>query len=67
MESKKDSVREETSAVSGTMKISVQNRNQKPLHLLNHRHKEVEVHRGKITSAAGAHLGSPIDNRAETT
>ena len=29
----KDSVREETSVVSGTTKVSVQNRYQKPLHL----------------------------------
>ena len=43
----KDSVREETSAVSGTMKMCVQNRHPKPLHLLNHRHKEAEVRRGK--------------------
>ena len=51
-ESKKDSVREETSAVSGTMKISEQSRHQKPLHPPNHQHKEVEVHRGKRTSEA---------------
>ena len=38
----KDSDREETSVVSGTMKISVQNRLQKSLHPLNHQHKEVE-------------------------
>ena len=50
----KDSVREETSVVSGTMKISVQNLHQKTLHPLNHQHKEVEVHRGKRTSEAGA-------------
>ena len=36
-----DSVRDETSEVS-----SVQSRHQTPLHLLNHQHKEVEVHRG---------------------
>ena len=41
------SVREETSAVSGTMKITVQNRHQEKLHLLNHQHKEVEVRREK--------------------
>ena len=29
----KDGVREETSVVSGTMKISMRNRHQKPLHL----------------------------------
>ena len=52
----KDSVREETSVVSGTMKISVQNRRQKPLHPLN-QHKEVEVHRRERTSeAAPNHL-----------
>ena len=39
----KDSVREETSVVSDTMWISVQNRHQKPLHPRNHQHKEVEV------------------------
>ena len=43
----KDSVREERCVVSGTTKISVQNRHQKPLHPLNHQHKEVEVLRGK--------------------
>ena len=30
---RKDSVREDTNVVSGTMKISVQNRHQKPLYL----------------------------------
>ena len=35
----KGSVREETSVVSGTTKISVQNRHQKPLHPLSHQHK----------------------------
>ena len=39
----------ETSVVSGTMKIGVQNRHQKPLRLLNHQHEEVELHRGKKT------------------
>ena len=63
----KDSVREETSVVSGTMKISVQSRHQKPLHPLNHQHKEVEVHREKGTSEAGVHLGSSIDSRAKTS
>ena len=48
----KDSVREETSLVSGTMKISVQNRHPKPLHPLNYQHKEVEVRRGKKNSEA---------------
>ena len=41
-----DSVREETIVVSGTIKIGVQNRHQKPLHPLNNQHKEVEVRRG---------------------
>ena len=39
----KDSVREETSVVSGTMKMSVQSRHQKPFHLLNHQNQEFEV------------------------
>ena len=43
----KDSVREETNAVSGTTVMSVQNPHQKPLHPLNHQHEEVEVRRGK--------------------
>ena len=43
----KDSVREETSVVSGTMKISVQNRHQKPLHFLKLQHKEAEARREK--------------------
>ena len=50
----KDSAREETSAVSGTMRISVQNRRYKPFHHLNHQHKEVEVRPGKRTSEATA-------------
>ena len=54
----KDSAREETSVVSGTMKISVQNRHQEPLHPLSHQRREVEVRRGKRTSDAGVHLGS---------
>ena len=36
----------ETSVVSGTMRISVQSRHQKPLHHLSHQH-QVEVDRGK--------------------
>ena len=52
----KGSVREETSAVSGTMKITVQNRHQEKLHLLNHQHKEVEVRREKRASESGVHL-----------
>ena len=63
----KGSVQVETNAVSGTMKISVQNRHPKPHHPLNHKHKEVEVHRGKRTSEAGVHLGSSIDSRAKMT
>ena len=59
----KDSVREETNAVSG----SVQNQHQKPLHPLSHQHKEVQVRRGKGTPEAGVHLESPIDSRAETS
>ena len=45
-----DSVREETSVVSGTMNISVQSR-------LNHRHKEVEVRRGKRASSGWSPSG----------
>ena len=47
MESKKDSVRVDTSVVSGMRVTIVQSRHQKPLHPLSHQHKEVEVHRGK--------------------
>ena len=54
----KHTVRTETSLVSGTKKISVQNRHQNPLHPLNHQHKDVEVRRGKRTSEAGVYLGS---------
>ena len=64
---RKDSVRGRTGVVSDTTKISVQNRHQKPLHPLNHQHKEVEVHRGKRTSEAGVHLVSSLDSRAEIT
>ena len=66
-EKQKDSVREETSAVSGTMKKSVQNRHRKPLHPLNHQQKQVEVHQGKRTSVAGDRLGSALDSRAKIT
>ena len=38
----RDSVREESKAVSGTTVVSVQNRHQKPLHPLDHQHQEVE-------------------------
>ena len=50
----KVSVREETSVVSRTMRISVQNRHQKPLHPLSHQHQEVEVRREKGASGAEA-------------
>ena len=64
----KDNVREEIIAVSGSMKIRVQNRHQSPLRLLNHRQKRmVEVHREERVSEAGVHLGSLLDNRAEIT
>ena len=63
----KDSVREGTSVVSGTMKTSVQNRHQRPLHPLSHQHKEVEVRRGRRATEAGVHLGRPIDSRAKTS
>ena len=54
----------ETSVVSGTMRMS--DRHQKPLHPLNHQHKEVEVRRGKRTSGARVHLGSSLGSRAKT-
>ena len=63
----KDSVREETDAVSGTTIMSVRNQHQKPLHPLNLQRKEVEVRREKGTSEAGVRLGRPIDSRAETS
>ena len=47
VESKKDSVREETNADSKTRVTIVQNRHHKPLHPLSHQHQEVEVRRGK--------------------
>ena len=62
-----DNVREETSVVSGTMKITVQNPHQKPLHPLNHPHKEVGVHRGKRTSEAVVNMGRPIVSSAKTS
>ena len=67
MESKKVSVREETSVVSGTTVMSVQSRHQKPLHLLSHKHEEAEVRREKRASEAGVHLGSWLDSRAKAT
>ena len=63
----KDSVREESNAVSGTTVMSVQNQHQKTLHPLSHQHKEVEMRRGKGNSEGGVCLGSPIDSRAETS
>ena len=53
----KSSYREETSVVSGTTVVSVQNRHRKPLHPLSHQHEEVEVHRGQRTSEAGVRFG----------
>ena len=61
----KDSVREETSVVSDTMKISVQNRRQTLLHPLNHQHQEVETRREKGSSEVGVHLGSSLDSLAK--
>ena len=63
----KGSVREETSAVSGTTVMSVHNRHQKPLHPLSHQHQEVEVRRENGASEAGVCLGSSLDSRAEIT
>ena len=54
----KGSVREETSVVSDTTGTSVQNRHPKPLHPVSHKHKEVEVRRGRRTLGSGVHLGS---------
>ena len=54
--------------VSGTRKMSVQNRHPSPLHPLSHQHTEmVEVRRGRRASEAGVHLGSSLDSRAEIT
>ena len=47
--------------------MSVQNQHPKPLHLLSHQHKEVEVRREKEPSEVGVHLGGPIDSRAKTS
>ena len=63
----KDSVREETNAVSCTTVMSVQNQHQKPLHLLSHQHQEVEVRREEGPPEAGVRLGRPIDSRAKTS
>ena len=58
----KDSVREETNAVSGTTVMSVQNQLQKPLRPLSHHPKEVEARREKEPPEVGVHLGSSIDS-----
>ena len=63
----KDSFREETSVVSGTTGMNVQNQHQKQLHPLSHQHQEVEVRREKGASEAGVLSGRPIDRRAETS
>ena len=39
----------------------------KPLHILSHQHKEVEVRRERGASEAGVCLGSPTDSRAKTS
>ena len=67
MESKRTVFERRPSVVSGTTVMSVQNQHQKPLHLLSHKHKEVEVHREKEPSEVGLHLGGPIDSRAKTS
>ena len=64
---KKVGVREETSVVSCTTGMNVQNRQQKPLHRPSHQHHEVEVRREKGASEAEASLGSSLDSRAEIT
>ena len=59
MESKMDSVRKEKVVVSDTMRVSVQNRHQRPILPLNHRQKKmVEALREERVSEAGVHLGS---------
>ena len=63
----KDSVREETNAVSGIRIMSVQNQFQKPLRALSHQHQEAEVRRVKGASEAEASLGIPTDSRAKTS
>ena len=62
----KGSVREETSVVSGAMKISVRNRHRKLLHFLDNQHKEEERYREK-NSKTDVHLGSSLDSRAKMT
>ena len=64
---KKDSFREEITAVSGTTVMNVQNRHQKPLHPLSHQHQEEEVRREKGASEVGVRLGRPIDSSAKTS
>ena len=61
------SVRVETSVVSGTTVMSVQNRHQKPLHPLSHQHQEVEVRGEEGASEAGVRLGRQIDSRAKSS
>ena len=61
----KDSVGEETSAVSGTRVTIVQNRHQKPLHFVSHEHQEVEVRREKGASEVG--VQSEKSNRQPCT
>ena len=63
----KDSVREETNAVSGTTVMSVQNRHQKPLLPLTHQQQEVEVRQEEGASEARVRLGRPIYSRARTS
>ena len=63
----KDSVREETNAVSSTTVMSVQYRHRKPIHPLSHQHIEADVRREKGASQPEASLGSPTDSRAKTS
>ena len=46
--------------------IMHQNRHRKPLHLLSHQHKEVEVRREKEASKAEVRLAEFFDSRADT-
>ena len=62
----KVSVREETSVVSSTSVMSVQNRRQKPIHLVSHQNKEVKACRRR-TSGAAVHLGSSLDSLVKTS
>ena len=64
---KKDTVREETSAVSGTRVTIVQrNRHRKPLHPLSHQLHEVDVCREKEASHAEVRLAEFFTNCADT-